>query len=583
MANGQTSLQAHALFTIYDPKIPRSSLSSSSVPNYPRYKRPVFPPPYLQSSHTYKTPTKHSGENQQYFQFPISILPHQPPTMEAKPSNTTIPEDSSGTSTAWPDMSAKAETEIIEDPEAGFYGMLANRLSIFRGALVRLSEAIEQGEKEKEKELKMKMEMEAKLKEYKEKMDRSIATTTVTAPVPTGAQIPALQVAHRTSPESLKIKKNPTSSAIMHRKIVTTSKVMKVPRAKTPREASQCSQRRSMRIIESVKKHAQDKLAVASNTQEEGSAMTSPAKKAVEGSRSQIATMTKAKAGMKKVKEATIKVNSPVLKPRANAGITKTAVKGLKSRIVKKAKAEVEMAKEVENQSITSATIDRVTEAPPARTPPEALQSLQRRSIRIIESAHKPGQDKLAVASARQEEGLAVDAQVEKVIADLLSSQTAPKIKAKAGMEKGKEATIKVNSQLLKPRAGAGITKKTAVKPKGKMEKGFESKSISAATTSHKVTGPHRSRAPCKVLRSPQRRSVRILESMQKSGREEGKSAVAALVEGRKVAEAGSRRLIATAVLINVKSPILKPKEGAGVPKREGRGGKARRGKTALA
>ena len=232
--------------------------------------------------------------------------------MEAKPSNTTIPEDNSGTSTAWPDMSAKAETETIEDPEAGFYGMLANSLSIFRGALVKLSEAIKQSEKEKKKELKM--EMEAKLKEYKERKDGSIATTTVTTPAPTGAP----QAAHRTSPESLK---SPTPSAIMHRKIVTTGEVVKVPRARTPREASQCSKRRSMRIIESVKKHAQDKLAVASNTQE-GSTTTRPAKKAVEGSRSQIATMTKAKAEMKKVKEATIKVNSLVLKPRAGAGIT---------------------------------------------------------------------------------------------------------------------------------------------------------------------------------------------------------------------------------------------------------------------
>ena len=514
--------------------------------------------------------------------------------MEAKTSNTTIPEDNSGTSTAWPDMSAKAETETIEDPEAGFYRKLANSLGIFRGALVRLSEAIKQGEKkekekekeekekeEEEEELKMEMEMEAKLKEYKERKDSSIATTTVTTPAPTGAP----QVVHRTSPESLKIEKSPAPSAIMHTKIGTTGKVVKVPPASTPREASRCSQRRSIRIIESVKKHAQDKLAVTSKTQEEGSTVTRPAKKAVEGSRSQIATMTKAKAEMKKVKEATIKVNSLVLKPRAGGGITKkTAVKGLKSRIVKKAKAEVEMAKEVENQIITSATtIDRVTKAPPTRTPPEALQSLRRRSMRIIEAAHKPGQDKLAVASTRQGEGLAEDAQVEKVIADLLSSQTAPKTKAKAGMEKGKEATIKVNSLVLKPRAGAGITKKTAVKPKGKMEKGFESKSITAATTTQNVIRPHRSKAPCKVLRSPQRRSMRILASMQKSGREEGKSAVVALVEGRKAAEARSRRLIAVAVVINVKSPILNPKAGAGILKREGRGGKVRRGKTVLA
>ena len=119
-------------------------------------------------------------------------------------------------------------------------------------------------------------------------------------------------------------------------------------------------------------------------------------------------------------------------------------------------------------------------------------------------------------------------------------------------------------------------------KGKGEMKKGVEGQSIATATTTDKATKGPRTKAPPKVPRSPQRRSMRI-ESMQKSGREEGKSTVTTLVEGRKVAEAGSRRLIAVAVVINVKSPILKPKAGAGVPKREGKGGKVGRGKTALA
>jgi len=514
--------------------------------------------------------------------------------MEAKTSNTTIPEDNPRTGTTWPDMSTKAETETIEVPEAGFYGM-PNSLSTFRGALVRLSEVIKQGEKKgkekemkmeaeretklkeyKEKEMEMEVEMETKLKEYKEKKDGSIATTTtVTTPAPTGAQILAPQVAHRTSPERLKIEKNSTSSAIMHRKIATTGKVVKVPRARTPREALQCSKRRSMRIFESVKKHAQDKLVVASSMQEEGSTVTSPAQKAVEGLRSQIATMTKGKAEMKKVKETTIKVNSPLLKPRDGAGIAKkTAVGGLKCRIVKKAKAKAEMTKEVENQSITpAATIDRVTEAPPARTPPEVPQSLQCRSMRTTESAHKPGQDKLAVASARREEGLAVDAQVEKAIADLLSSQIAPKTKAKAEMEKVREATIKVNSQLLKPRAGAGITKKTAVKPKGKMEKGFGSKSITTAATTHKVIEPHRSRASPKVLRSPQRRSMRILESTQRSSQDEGASAAKAPAKEKRVIKTSLRGQIAAKATLNIESTILKPRTSARVTKKAFVGG----------
>ena len=244
------------------------------------------------------------------------------------------------------------------------------------------------------------------------------------------------------------------------------------------------------------------------------------------------------------------------------------------------------------------ATTDKVKKAPRSKTPRKMLQRSQHRSMRITELAQMSGQGRLIVASTTPEEGPAMTGPVKKTI-EGFSGHTPPKAEAGVVTEKEKEeslnAGIKANSPALKPRAGAGVTKKKAIvrdlkgrivgKAEGKaeMKKEAEGQSIATATTTDKATKGPRTRGLPKVPRSPQRRSQRIIESMQKSRQEEGKSAVAALAKGRKVAEAGPRRQIAVAVLINVKSPILKPKGGAGVPKREGKGGKVRRGKTALA
>ena len=536
--------------------------------------------------------------------------------MEAKTSKTTIPRENSGTSTAhadagiaWPDPSATTEAETIRARESGLYGMLANSLSMIRGAVVRLSEVIKLGEKGKEKDtdtdmemememevkVKMEMETETEMKEYKEMEDHSITATTVTTAAPIGAQIPAPQTAHHISPESLKIEQSSTSPAIIYGKVSSAGKVTKALRGRTLGETPQRSQRRSMRIMESQKKHAQDKLTIASTNQED--TVTSP-------NRSQITTMNKTRVGMENGKgglvKAVAKVDSRILKPRDGARVTKkTSVGELGNRIMKKTKSGGGMAKEVGNQSITlAATIDKVTEAPPASALPKVLQTPQRRSVRIFESTRKRGHDRLAVAPTGQGEVPAVAAQVEKVIVDLLGSQITPETKAKAEMEKGNKATIKINSPILKPRAGAGVTKKTPVgslrsrieekkgKPKGEIEKRDQGESITATTTTtitDQVTEPPRSRAPCEVLRGPQRRSMRIMESMQKLATEEGESTRTALVEGKKLAGGGSKRQFAAAVLIDVKSPILKPREGAGVSKRGGRSGEGRRGKTAFA
>jgi len=236
----------------------------------------------------------------------------------------------------------------------------------------------------------------------------------------------------------------------------------------------------------------------------------------------------------------------------------------------------------ITHQKIT--TTSKVRKAPRAKTPGEMLQRSRRRSLRITESSQKSGQGKPAVASTPREERPTMTRPVKKTI-EGPSGQIPLKTEARVVLEKEKEgpanAATKANSPTLKPRAGAGVTKKTIVRDsrgrivgKAKGNGGVEKiKSTAVATTTDKATEEPRTRDPPEVLR-PRRRSMRIIESMKKSARKEGESAVDTLAEGRKVSGAGPKRMIAVAVLIIVKSPILKPKEGAGVSKRGGRGGK---------
>jgi len=225
------------------------------------------------------------------------------------------------------------------------------------------------------------------------------------------------------------------------------------------------------------------------------------------------------------------------------------------------------------------AIADKVTKAPHARTAREVPQGSHGRSKHIIESTQNPGQGKLLAASTAQEEGPAVAAHVEKVIVDRVSE---------AAMEKGKEVTIKGKSQVLKPRAGGGVKKKGIVaglsgrirkhsKTSGGMGKEMENQSIAPPTTTDKAMEALHTRASHQVLHGPRRRSMRIIESMQKSAPEEGGSAAANLVKEKEIVGAELKREIAIAVVIDIKSPILKPKAGTGVLKRMDRGGKARR------
>jgi len=205
------------------------------------------------------------------------------------------------------------------------------------------------------------------------------------------------------------------------------------------------------------------------------------------------------------------------------------------------------------------------------RTPQPPL----RRSMRIMELVQKRAQDKLAVASSGQEEEPALAAPIGKVIVEGPSGQVAQKTKAKADMGKEKKAAVKIKCPILKPKAGAGVTKKAVakglrdgieqkVKARDRVERG---KSITAATTTDGATEMPQFRAPPKVL-PPQRQSMRITESMQKSAQEEGESSVAARAKREKAPGAGLRGQIAERAVIDTKSKVLKPRAGAGVTKR---------------
>jgi len=313
-------------------------------------------------------------------------------------------------------------------------------------ARVRLIEVIEKEEKGKEMEMEGgegKEREREREREDNEKKDGNVASATATRAPPN--QVLGPQAVHHTSPENLKVAKNSAPLAIMHRRTTAIDKYVKAQCAKIPLEAPQRPQRRSMRILESVQKHAQDKLTITSIEKEEQSpVMAGPVEKViVEGLSGQVAQGGGAKAEMGKEKEATIKIKCPILKPKAGAGVVKRAVvRGLRGRFVEKAKGSVEMGKEVENRSIApSTTTDKVTGTHPARNPSEVLHGPQRRSMRIIESMQK---------SARRGKETAVDALAEGEIGEGngLVRQIAVAV------------PVDVKSQIMKPRAGAGVQKR---------------------------------------------------------------------------------------------------------------------------
>ena len=229
------------------------------------------------------------------------------------------------------------------------------------------------------------------------------------------------------------------------------------------------------------------------------------------------------------------------------------------------------------NKTDTTTTTGEITKTPWAETHQEALGAARRRSPRILESVQKSAQNIVAILTMQED----------------LTLTTTPGLPPS-----NKKTTPKSmsSSPILKPKLGAGVTKNKAPSrtptpsqtppkikkqsPQVEEEKDKEEKeeekeeeeeedekeenqnqiqnTTVAATTTTTTAKPRRGKTPGKAPRVPQRRSTRIMESTQKKAQ---------------------AKLLPT--IIQPESPILKPKDGAGVSKRggKGRGGATRGGR----
>ncbi|PUU82829.1 hypothetical protein B9Z19DRAFT_1120097 [Tuber borchii] len=206
---------------------------------------------------------------------------------------------------------------------------------------------------------------------------------------------------------------------------IAADRVTRLSRSGAPSPEALCApQHRNMGIIGLIQRSAQKEGLSAAAVQVEK-------EKIVGGLRGKVAS------------KAAIDGKSAILKPRAGAGVMKKAVVGgMRGRIAAGTKGSIGIAKEVENQSITSATTtDKVIDTPRGRTSPEVLHSAQRRSVRIIELAQKS-----ALKERKSAEGALVEGR--KIAGDGLSRQIAVAV------------LIDVKPQILKPRAGAGVSKR---------------------------------------------------------------------------------------------------------------------------
>ncbi|KAG0637286.1 hypothetical protein HOY80DRAFT_282317 [Tuber brumale] len=186
-------------------------------------------------------------------------------------------------------------------------------------------------------------------------------------------------------------------------------------------------------------------------------------------------------------------------------------------------------------------TTDVVTKSPGERTAHEVLQVPRRQSMHTTQSAQKRGTP----------------------IAGQSSYQTSAK------------ATTKARSPILEPTTGARTTKKAIegvssqpsdkVEPKPQVEMDMEvdvemdkepenQNQNTTTTTTSKSTKPRRAKAPGKVPRSPQRRSTRITESVQKRGTP---------IPGQSSYQTPAK------ATTEARSPILKPKAGGRITKKK--------------
>lgn len=113
-------------------------------------------------------------------------------------------------------------------------------------------------------------------------------------------------------------------------------------------------------------------------------------------------------------------------------------------------------------------------------------------------------------------------------------------------------AYVRTESAIRKPRTGAGVTKKKKtvarnlrsgseqkVKAKGGMEKGMGGQII--PTTATEAMEPPPTKTSPEVLHGQRRRSMRIIELVEKAAREKGEPAAAGLDKGKEVVGGGFR------------------------------------------
>jgi len=188
-----------------------------------------------------------------------------------------------------------------------------------------------------------------------------------------------------------------------------------------------------------------------------------------------------------------------------------------------------------------------------AMGPPPTPADPQRLSVRILDSARDRAQGKLiAVFSApKQGKPAAVAPPAKKTTAEGSMGQTVSK------------PTIEGKSSILKPKSGAGVTKKT----------GSGCVKCQAAGKVEAKKAP-RTRTPREMPQGPRRQSERIIDSEQGPAQGQIVAGSAAQEEGGLAATAPpAEKTAKEKATVKAMPPVSKSNGGAGDPKKGGNGG----------
>ncbi|PUU75438.1 hypothetical protein B9Z19DRAFT_1110086 [Tuber borchii] len=431
-----------------------------------------------------------------------------------------------------------------------------------------------------------------------ENENQNTGTSSFTTGAQTETQIPPLLTltADHTSPGHPALAASSTPPPIIFDETDTSTMIEEIMKT-LPAETHQEELEAQLRILESVQKSTQNLFSILT-TQEglESTAPRSPSSK------------------------TTPKPKSPILKPKPGAGVTKRKTASrTPSQTLPKVKqsprAEGDKAPEnepeIEDQNTGTSSfttgVQTETQIPPLLTltadhtspghpaiaasssPPPII--FDDDTLTMIEEIMKtppaePHQEELG-AQLRILESMRKSAQN---LIDILAVQEGFTPTPSPRPSPSNKTTPKPmpSSPILKPKPGTGVTKtktpsrtptpsqkppkskkqspQVEEKVKGEDEKGEKEKEKekednqnqiqnTADTTATTTAKPRRGKTPGKAPQVPQRRSTRIIESAQK--------------------KAQAKPL---PTIIQPKSPILEPKDGAGVSKRGARGGRGGRG-----